>query len=52
MNNGLFQKILEYDTELFLNLNSYHNDFWDTIMLMITRKETLDSFFAAILYFV
>lgn len=46
------QKILEYDTELFLNLNSYHNDFWDTIMLMITRKETWIPFFAAILYFV
>ena len=47
-----FQKILESDTELFLYLNSFHNDFWDTMMLMITRKETWIPFFAVILFFI
>jgi undecaprenyl-diphosphatase len=49
---ALFQKILEFDTEFFLYLNSFHNDFWDTIMLMVTRKETWIPFFAVILFFV
>ena len=49
---ALFQKILEYDTELFLYLNSFHSDFWDTIMLMVTRKETWFPFFAVILFYV
>jgi undecaprenyl-diphosphatase len=48
----LIQKILEADTELFLYLNSFHNDFWDTIMLMITRKEPWLPFFAVILYYI
>lgn len=47
-----FQKILELDTELFLYLNSFHSDFWDTIMLMITRKEPWLPFFAAILFYI
>ncbi|SHF03946.1 undecaprenyl-diphosphatase [Mariniphaga anaerophila] len=46
------QKILDFDTEFFLYLNSFHNDFWDTIMLMVTRKETWIPFFAVILFFV
>ncbi len=46
------QKILELDKELFLFLNSFHNDFWDTIMLMITRKETWVPFYAIILFYV
>ncbi len=46
------EKILELDTRLFLYLNRFHNDFWDTIMLMITRKEPWFPFFAAILYFI
>ena len=49
---AFFQKILEFDTELFLSLNSLHSDFWDTVMLMITRKETWFPFFAAIIYFI
>ncbi len=46
-----FQKILEYDKELFLYLNSFHSDFWDTIMLMITRQETWFPFFGIILFY-
>src|SRR5690606_15038543 len=48
----ILQKILELDTRLFLFLNSYHSNFWDTIMLMITRKEPWFPFFAVILFFV
>jgi undecaprenyl-diphosphatase len=46
------QKILELDTSLFLFLNSFHSNFWDTIMLMITRKEPWFPFFAILLYYV
>jgi len=49
---AFFQKILDLDTELFLYLNSFHNDFWDTVMLMVTRKETWIPFFTVILFFV
>lgn len=45
------QKILDTDTELFLYLNSFHNDFWDTIMLMVTRKETWIPFFLVVVYY-
>lgn len=47
----LLQTILEFDKELFLYLNSFHNDFWDTIMLMVTRKETWFPFFAIIIFY-
>lgn len=46
------QKILEADTNIFLFLNGFHNDFWDTVMLMVTRKETWIPFYMGILYFV
>ena len=46
------QNIMEWDKELFLYLNSFYNDFWDTIMLMITRKETWFPLFAVILFYV
>lgn len=46
------QKILEFDTELFLYLNNFHNYFWDTIMLMITRKETWAPLYLIIVYYV
>jgi len=45
------QGILNFDTELFLYLNSLHNDYWDTIMLFITRKETWIPFYAVIIYY-
>lgn len=46
------QNILEIDKEFFLSLNSHHNPFWDTIMLMVTRKETWIPFFIIILFFI
>ena len=45
------QNILNLDKELFLYLNSFHNYFWDTIMLMITRKETWVPLYLTIVYF-
>lgn len=46
-----FQNILDFDTDLFLYLNSFHNDFWDTVMLMVTRKETWFPLYAIIIYY-
>jgi undecaprenyl-diphosphatase len=46
------QNILKIDKELFLSLNSLHSPFWDTIMLMVTRKETWIPFFLIILFFI
>ncbi len=46
------QYILEVDRDLFLWLNSLHNPFWDTIMLLVTRKETWLPFYAIILFFI
>lgn len=45
------QGIIELDKEVFLFLNGLHNDYWDTIMLMITRKETWIPFYAILLFF-
>ncbi len=45
------QNIIELDKELFLYLNSFHTSFWDTIMLMITRKETWVPLYLIIVYF-
>jgi undecaprenyl-diphosphatase len=45
-------KILELDTQLFLYLNQFHSDFWDTIMLLVTRKETWFPFYLLIIYFI
>lgn len=47
----LLQNILELDKELFLYLNSFYNDFMDTIMLMVTRKETWVPFYLTIVFF-
>ena len=46
-----FQKILEIDTRLLLYLNSFHNDFWDTIMLMVTVKDTWIPFLLIVVFF-
>ncbi|NOR76790.1 MAG: phosphatase PAP2 family protein [Draconibacterium sp.] len=46
------QNILELDQELFLYLNSFHNNFWDTIMLMVTRKETWAPLYLIIIFYV
>lgn len=46
------QSILEVDKELFLYLNSFYNDYFDTIMLMVTRKETWFPFYLVIVYYI
>jgi undecaprenyl-diphosphatase len=46
-----FQKILDYDTQAFLFLNGFYSDFWDTVMLMVTRKETWLPLYLIILFF-
>ena len=46
------QNILDLDKELFLYLNSFHNTFWDTIMLMITRKETWAPFYLIMIFYI
>ncbi len=48
---GIFQQIIEWDKELFLFFNGFHNNYWDTIMLMITRKETWLPFYLVIIYY-
>ncbi|MBT3385155.1 MAG: phosphatase PAP2 family protein [Prolixibacteraceae bacterium] len=47
----LYQNILDFDRELFLYLNSFYNDFFDTIMLLVTRKETWFPFYLIIVVF-
>lgn len=46
-----FQKILEIDTRWFLYLNSLNSDLWDTIMMMITLKDTWIPFYIVVIYF-
>lgn len=46
------QPILELDKDVFLFLNGLHNDYWDTLTILITRQETWIPFFASILYFI
>lgn len=49
----ILKKILELDKELFLHLNSFHSEFLDTIMLMVTRKETwIPLYLVMIFYFI
>lgn len=48
---GWLQNILDADKELFLYLNSFHNDFWDTVMLLVTRKETWIPFYLILVWF-
>ncbi|NQU85131.1 MAG: phosphatase PAP2 family protein [Mariniphaga sp.] len=48
----LFQGILEIDRQLFLFLNGFFNDFRDTLMFFITRKETWLPLYLIILFYV
>ncbi len=48
----ILQQILDWDKELFLYLNGFHNDFWDTVMLLITRKETWIPLYIIILWYI
>jgi len=49
---GFLQNILEADKNLFLSLNALHNDYWDTIMLLVTRKETWIPFYAILIFYI
>lgn len=49
---GFLQNILEADKNLFLSLNALHSDFWDTIMLMVTRKETWIPLYAILIFYI
>ena len=44
--------MIELDKSLFLFLNGLHSGYWDTVMLMITRKEFWLPFYLVILYFI
>ncbi len=48
---SFFQGILEWDKEVFLYLNGFFSDYWDTIMMLITRKESWVPLFVVLLYF-
>lgn len=50
--DSFLQNILEWDKDLFLFLNGFYNDFWDSIMFLITRKETWFPLFITIIWFV
>lgn len=41
----------DIDQSLFLFLNSLHNEFWDIIMVLVTKTETWALFYLAILFF-
>lgn len=45
------QNISEIDTRWLLFMNGFHNSFWDTIFLMITRMEIWAPFYVIILYY-
>lgn len=47
----LLQNIIELDKELLLFINGFHSDFWDTIILMVTCKDTWFPFFGIILFY-
>lgn len=49
---NFLQSILEWDKDLFLYLNGFNSDYWDTIMMLITRKETWIPLYLALLYFI
>ncbi|WP_163325628.1 phosphatase PAP2 family protein [Draconibacterium mangrovi] len=48
----LLRPILELDKDVFLFLNGFHNEFWDTMIILITRQETWIPFFASILFYI
>ena len=41
----MLEPLLQFDSNLFLQLNSMHTSWWDTAMLFITRKETWIPFY-------
>lgn len=47
----MIEKLLEYDTELFLFLNNLGSPKWDSLWLIITNKLFFGSFFAILLFY-
>ena len=43
------ETILQFDSNLFLSLNQIHSPFWDSAMLLFTRKETWLFFYLMII---
>jgi undecaprenyl-diphosphatase len=48
----MFNWLIDLDREFFLFLNGLHSGYWDTIMLMITRKEFWLPLYILVLYFI
>lgn len=48
----MIEKIIQWDTQLFLFLNGLHNDFWDTVMWYISDKEFWYPFYALVLIYI
>lgn len=48
----LFQKLLDLDRDWFFYLNQFHSGFWDTVMLLVTRKELWLPLYITIVYFI
>lgn len=44
--------LIDIDKQLFVFLNSMHNEFWDGIMSLITAKKTWFPFYALIIVFI
>ena len=45
----LIEKVASWDTALFLFLNGFHNDFWDTVMYWVSDKYFWAPFYALLL---
>ncbi len=48
----MIDKLLQFDTELFLFLNSFHSDFFDRIMWFISGKLSWFPLYALIIFFI
>ncbi len=48
----VFQGMIDFDKALFLFLNGFHSGYWDTVMLMVTRKEFWLPFYVVLLYYI
>ena len=45
----MIEKVESWDTSLFLFLNGFHNDFWDTVMYWVSDKYFWAPFYALLL---
>ena len=48
----MLEQLLEYDTELFVFLNSLGSENWDWLWLLITNKLTFIPFYAILLFLI